>query len=45
VVVGVELINTFETLLASHFLLGAGVGLVMSLSFTLISDYFPGNKQ
>lgn len=37
--------NTFETLLAFRFLLGAGVGLVMPLSFTLISDHFSGKEQ
>lgn len=43
--VGAQFTNTIETLLAFRFLLGAGVGLVMPLSFTLISDYFTGKEQ
>lgn len=36
--VGAQFTNTIGMLLAFRFLLGAGVGLVMPLSFTLISD-------
>src|SRR5699024_1144319 len=43
--VGAQFTNTIEMLLALRFLLGAGVGLVMPLSFTLISDYFTGKEQ
>lgn len=43
--VGAQFMNTIETLLALRFFLGAGVGLVMPLSFTLISDYFTGKEQ
>lgn len=43
--VGAQFMNTIEMLLAFRFLLGAGVGLVMPLSFTLISDYFKGKEQ
>ncbi len=43
--VGAQFTNTIEMLLAFRFALGAGVGLVMPLSFTLISDYFSGKEQ
>lgn len=43
--VGAQFTNTIEMLLAFRFVLGAGVGLVMPLSFTLISDYFQGKEQ
>lgn len=43
--VGAQFTNTIEMLLAFRFILGAGVGLVMPLSFTLISDYFSGKEQ
>ena len=43
--VGAQFTNTIGMLLACRFLLGAGVGLVMPLSFTLISDYFTGKEQ
>lgn len=43
--VGAQFTNTIGMLLAFRFLLGAGVGLVMPLSFTLISDYFTGKEQ
>lgn len=43
--VGAQFMNTFGALLAFRFILGAGVGLVMPLSFTLISDYFSGREQ
>jgi len=43
--VGAQFTNTIGMLLAFRFVLGAGVGLVMPLSFTLISDYFTGKEQ
>ncbi|MDY0407954.1 MFS transporter [Paracerasibacillus soli] len=43
--VGAQFTNSIEMLLAFRFLLGAGVGLVMPLSFTLISDHFKGKEQ
>src|SRR5699024_12087171 len=43
--VGAQFTTNIETLLGFRFLLGAGVGLVMPLSFTLISDYFQGREQ
>lgn len=43
--VGAQFTNTIEMLLAFRFVLGAGVGLVMPLSFTLISDHFQGREQ
>lgn len=42
--VGAQVSNTIEVLLAFRIVLGAGVGLVMPLSFTLISDYFQGTE-
>lgn len=42
--VGAQFTNTIEMLLAFRFALGTGVGLVMPLSFTLISDYFSGKE-
>ena len=42
--VGAQFSSTIEILLAFRFLLGAGVGLVMPLSFTLISDHFEGKE-
>ncbi|HLR67828.1 MAG TPA: MFS transporter [Virgibacillus sp.] len=42
--VGAQFSNTIEVLLAFRFFLGAGVGLVMPLSFTLISDHFQGKE-
>lgn len=43
--VGAQFTNTIETLLAFRFVLGAGVGLVMPLSISLISDHFAGREQ
>ncbi len=43
--VGAQFTNTIETLLAFRFVLGAGVGLVMPLGITLISDHFRGREQ
>lgn len=43
--VGAQFTNSIETLLAFRFVLGAGVGLVMPLSISLISDHFVGRQQ
>lgn len=43
--VGAQFTNSIETLLAFRFVLGAGVGLVMPLSISLISDHFVGREQ
>ncbi|WP_233190885.1 MFS transporter [Sporosarcina sp. P19] len=43
--VGAQFTNTIEMLLAFRFILGAGVGLVMPLGITLISDHFAGREQ
>lgn len=43
--VGAQFSNAIEVLLAFRLLLGAGVGLVMPLSFTLISDHFQGKER
>ncbi|MGN7409502.1 MFS transporter [Sporosarcina sp. SAFN-010] len=43
--VGAQFTNTIEMLLAFRFVLGAGVGLVMPLSISLISDHFVGREQ
>ncbi|WP_432352923.1 MFS transporter [Sporosarcina sp. A2] len=43
--VGAQFSNTIEVLLAFRLVLGAGVGLVMPLSFTLISDHFHGKER
>src|SRR5699024_3022908 len=43
--VGAQFMNTIGTLLALRLFLGAGVVLVMPLSFTLISDYYSGKEQ
>lgn len=43
--VGAQFSNTIEVLLAFRLMLGAGVGLVMPLSFTLISDHFQGRER
>ncbi len=43
--VGAQFTNSIETLLAFRFALGAGVGLVMPLSISLISDHFVGREQ
>ncbi|AXI01321.1 MFS transporter [Sporosarcina sp. PTS2304] len=43
--VGAQFTNTIEMLLAFRFVLGAGVGLVMPLGITLISDHFRGREQ
>lgn len=43
--VGAQFTNTIWSLLAFRFILGAGVGLVMPLSISLISDHFKGKEQ
>ena len=43
--IGAQFTNTIEMLLAFRFVLGAGVGLVMPLSISLISDHFVGREQ
>lgn len=43
--VGAQFANTIELLLVLRLVLGAGVGLVMPLSFTLISDHFQGKER
>ncbi len=43
--VGAQFSPTIEILLVLRLVLGAGVGLVMPLSFTLISDYFQGKER
>ena len=43
--VGAQFTNTIGVLLAFRFVLGAGVGLVMPLSVSLISDHFIGRQQ
>src|SRR5699024_8653889 len=43
--VGAQFSQSIEVLLAFRFILGAGVGLVMPLSFTLISDHFEGEER
>lgn len=43
--VGAQFTNSIEMLLAFRFVLGAGVGLVMPLSISLISDHFVGRAQ
>lgn len=40
-----QFFNTIEWLLAFRLLLGAGVGLVMPLSMSLINDYFAGTER
>ncbi|WP_367946480.1 MFS transporter [Virgibacillus halodenitrificans] len=43
--VGAQLMSTIELLLAFRLFLGAGVGLVMPLSMSLINDYFKGSER
>src|SRR5699024_131844 len=40
-----QFLNTIEALLALRLLLGAGVGLIMPLSMSLINDYFTGTER
>lgn len=43
--VGSQFANSIEVLLAGRLILGAGVGLVMPLSMSLINDYFTGKER
>lgn len=43
--IGPQLVSNIELLLALRLLLGAGVGLVMPLSMSLINDYFEGKER
>src|SRR5690625_2316919 len=43
--VGPQLVPTIEWLLALRLLLGAGVGLIMPLSMSLINDHFTGKER
>src|SRR5699024_11378506 len=43
--VGPQFVTTIEVLIGFRMLLGAGVGLVMPLSMSLINDYFEGKER
>src|SRR5690625_1556963 len=43
--IGPQLMSSIEMILAFRLLLGAGVGLVMPLSMSLINDYFTGHER
>lgn len=43
--VGAQFTSTIEALIAFRMLLGAGVGLVMPLSMSLINDHFSGKER
>lgn len=43
--IGPQFVPTIELLLALRLLLGAGVGLLMPLSMSLINDYFTGKER
>lgn len=43
--IGPQLVPTIELLLALRLVLGAGVGLVMPLSMSLINDYYTGKER
>ncbi|WP_068672112.1 MFS transporter [Oceanobacillus sp. Castelsardo] len=43
--IGPQLVPTIELLLAFRLILGAGVGLVMPLSMSLINDYYTGKER
>ena len=43
--IGPQLMSSIELILAFRLLLGAGVGLVMPLSMSLINDYFTGHER
>lgn len=43
--IGPQFVPTIELLLLFRLILGAGVGLVMPLSMTLINDYFEGKER
>src|SRR5690625_2841205 len=43
--IGPQFVPTIELLLALRLILGAGVGLVMPLSMSLINDYYTGKER
>src|SRR5699024_2222092 len=43
--VGAQFSSNIETLLILRLVLGAGVGLIMPLSMSLINDYFEGKER
>lgn len=43
--IGPQLVSSIELLLTLRLILGAGVGLVMPLSMSLINDYFTGKER
>lgn len=43
--IGPQLVSTIEVLLVLRLILGAGVGLVMPLSMSLINDYYTGKER
>ncbi len=43
--IGPQFVSTIELLLVLRLILGAGVGLVMPLSMSLINDYFEGRER
>jgi len=43
--VGPQFVSTIEVLIGLRMFLGAGVGLVMPLSMSLINDYFEGKER
>ncbi|WP_252989989.1 MFS transporter [Sporosarcina newyorkensis] len=43
--IGPQFFSTIESILLLRLVLGAGVGLVMPLSMTLINDYFTGRER
>src|SRR5699024_12513796 len=43
--IGPQLVSTIEVLLVLRLILGAGVGLVMPLSMSLINDYYTGQER
>ncbi|SKB01520.1 MFS transporter [Sporosarcina newyorkensis] len=43
--IGPQFVSTIESILMLRLILGAGVGLVMPLSMTLINDYFIGRER
>ena len=43
--IGPQFVSTIEAIIAFRLLLGAGVGLVMPLSMSLINDFFKGKER
>lgn len=43
--IGPQFVSTIEAIIALRLFLGAGVGLVMPLSMSLINDYFSGKER